>query len=91
MLAEALVVFSCVNSKGCEETSGRYFETHPEIREMVKVNEEKIVKFIGPTIIQVVGPVLYSATGGTGTVRLNKYFSLQVNRQNSTLTYAIGF
>jgi len=58
---------------------------------MVEVNTKKIEKFIGPTIIQTIGPVLYAAAGGTGTVRLNKYFNLQLSTQKSTLVFSKEF
>lgn len=91
MLPEALVIFACLNSTGCQQTSTHYYNTHPEIRKMVEMNEKKFEEFIGPTVIQTVGPVLYAVVGGTGTVRLNKTFSLQLNRQQGTLVFSKEF
>lgn len=91
MLAEALVILSCSTSKGCSETSTYYYATHPELREIVEVNEKKIEKFIGPTIIQTIGPFLYVAVGGTSTVRLNKYFNLQFSNQSRILGFIKEF
>lgn len=91
MLPEALVIFACANSTGCNETSSHYFNTHPEMREMVEANERKVAKFIGPTIIETFGPFIYVAAGGTGTLRLNKLFSLQMNTKTGTLTFAEEF
>lgn len=91
MLAEALVILACTTSKGCNETSTHYYATHPEIREMIEANEKKVEKFIGPTVIQTVGPFLYAAAGGTGTVRLNKYFNLQLSTQKATLGFTKEF
>lgn len=91
MLSEALVIFACVNSTGCNETSSHYYNTHPELREMVDRNSKEIERFVGPTVIQVVGPVLFAAAGGTGTVRLNKYFSLQMSIQKGTLMFGKEF
>lgn len=58
---------------------------------MVKSNEKKIERFIGPTIIQTVGPVIFAAAGGTSTVRLNKYFNLQLSIQKNTLIFSKEF
>lgn len=91
MLEEFLVIFACINSTGCQETSTRYFEVHPEVKALVKEHERKVTQIIGPKFLQTVGPVLYTAAGGTGTVRLSKHFSLQLNKEKGTLTYAIGF
>lgn len=91
MLPEALVIFACVNSSGCSETSSHYFNTHPEVREIVKRNERIVEKFIGPYVIQTAGPLLYVVAGGTGTVRLSKYFNLQLSTQKSTLVFSKEF
>lgn len=91
MLAEALVIFSCVNSTGCKETSAQYYSTHPELKEMVEHNEYKIKKYLGPTIIQVYGPMIYVVAGGTGTVRLNKFFSLQLSSQKTAVLFSKDF
>ncbi len=91
MLSEALVIFACVNSTGCSETSSHYYNTHPEIREIVKYNEKRIERFIEPTFIQVTGPIMFAAAGGTGTVRLNRYFSLQMNTKKGILMFNKDF
>lgn len=91
VLPEALVIFACVNSTGCSETSSHYFNTHPDVREIVKTQEKKVEDFVGPYVIQTLGPLFYVASGGTGTVRLNKYFNLQISTQKSTLMFSKEF
>ena len=91
MLPEALVILACTTSKGCNETSSHYYNTHPEVRHIVEENEKKIEKFVGPTVIATFGPMLYVAAGGTGTVRLNKFFSLQFNKEKGTLVFSKEF
>lgn len=91
MLPELLVVLACSNSVGCAETSSVYFNRYPEMREIVTNNEKKIEKMVGPVIIQVMGPVIYAASGGTGTLRLNKTLSVQINHSVSVLSYRMEF
>ena len=91
MLPEALVIFACIKSAGCNETSSHYYNTHPEFQEMVKRNEKEIQKFIGPAVIQTVGPIIFAVAGGTGTVRLNRYFNLQGSTQKGTLVFIKEF
>ena len=91
MLPEALVIFACLNSTGCSETSAHYFNTHPEARKVIKNGEEKIKYYVGPTLITTVGPFIYAAAGGTGTVRLNRYFSLQISKNQNTISYRLEF
>ena len=89
MLSEALVIFACINSTGCSETSSHYYNTHPEVREIVQKHEKLAEKYIGPVVIQTVGPILYIASGGTGTIRLSRNWSLQLSRGNGTLAYRL--
>lgn len=91
MLPEALVIFACLNSTGCSETSSHYFNTHPDMKEMVKKHERKVEEYVGPYVIATVGPVLHIASGGTGTVRLNRQFSLQVGIKKTTLMFGMEF
>lgn len=91
MLSEALVIFACVNSTGCSPTSSLYYNTHPELKEFVDKTQIKVVEFVGPMTIQTLGPVLYMAAGGTGTVRLDKYFSLQLKSNKAGILFGKDF
>jgi hypothetical protein len=87
VIAEGLVIFSCLNHAGCSETSSHYYALHPEIREIVDFNEKRIKRYVGPVVIETAGPVLFVIAGGTGTIKLNRYFSLQFDRQSGTLSF----
>lgn len=91
MLPEALVIFAFLNSTGCSETSSHYFNTHPEMKEMVEKHGKRIEEYLGPYVIGTVGPVLHVVSGGTGTVRLNRQFSLQVGIKKTTLMFGMEF
>jgi hypothetical protein len=90
-MEEILVIFACLNSTGCTETSGLYFNTHPEVREIAHRGERLAKKYVGPFVIESVGPFIMVAAGGSGTIRLNKYFSLQGNKNNATLGFRWEF
>jgi hypothetical protein len=89
MLPEALVLLACTTSKGCTETSAHYYNTHPDFRRIVETNEKKVEEFVGPKVIATVGPFLYVAAGGTGTVRLPNHFSLQIGKERCTLAFRL--
>jgi hypothetical protein len=91
MLPEALVIFACLNSTGCGPTSSHYYNTNPAVREVVERHEKNIEKFLGPTVVTTVGPFLYAAAGGTGTIHLNKYFNLQLSKQVGILIFSKEF
>ncbi len=95
MLPELLVIFACVNSTGCSETSSAYYNIHPEIQQMVEETGEHIriraEKYVGPIVIQTVGPMIYAAAGGTGTIRFSKNISVQGNKKDLKLTFGMEF
>lgn len=90
-MEEFLVIFACLNSTGCTETSRHYYNTHPQIQEVVKKGEKIANKYIGPTAIQVLGPAILISAGATGTIRLNKHFSLQGNKNTGILGFSKEF
>lgn len=87
LLEEALVIFACIHGTGCSETSNQYFSVHPEVKEIVDHEGRVIREYIGPAVVDTVGPMLFVVVGGTGTIRLNKYFSLQINKETGTLSF----
>lgn len=87
MVAEALVIFACLKSAGCSETSTQYFNTHPEVREMIERHEKSITEAVGSNAIRFVGPFIFAAAGGTGTVRMDKNFSLQGSTKQCILVF----
>lgn len=87
MLSEALVIFACVNSTGCPETSSLYFSQNPELKKSLDQKAESIRQYVGPNFVDVVGPALFVVAGGTGTIKINKYFSLQLKKDSGILTF----
>lgn len=87
MVAEALVIFACFNSTGCTQTSTQYFNTHPEVKEMLELHEKNITRKAGPFMVKFVGPLMFAAAGGTGTIRMDSNFSLQANTKQCTLVF----
>lgn len=91
MLPEALVILACLEGKGCTETSQHYYNTHPEIKIVVENGKKTIERYTGETFIQITGPLIFAAAGGTGTIRLSKHFSLQVNRESGIIGFSKEF
>lgn len=87
MLAEALVLFSCLNNTGCSDTSNLYFGQNPEVRQMIDKNLSQARDFVGPKVVDTVGPFLFLAAGGVGVIKLNKSFSVNGNRTGATLIF----
>ena len=91
LLPEALVIFACVNSSGCTETSDQYLVIHPEVKKYMDKEGQDLRKMIGPQFVDTVGPVLFVMVGGTGVIHITRDFNLQVAKDKGTLTYTWGF
>lgn len=87
MIAEALVIFACVNNTGCTETSNQYFRQNPDLKQIIDKDTQELKDYIGPKFVDNVGPFLFIAAGGSGTIKLNKYFSLQASQSSATLSF----
>lgn len=85
MFGEALIIFACVNNSGCSEASDQYFREHPEIRKNIDREARYIKNYIGPKLVDTVGPVLFVGVGGTGVVHLHRNVSLQMSKQGGSL------
>lgn len=73
MLLEGLVVFSCINQTGCEESTKGYFYYNPTVLQMVEKNEQEVRKYVNPYILEYLLPVM-------GAFVNNAEFSLKVNK-----------
>ena len=91
MVQELLVVLACLNSKGCSETSGHYYNTHPEVKELVKEGKDSINAVLGRKFVDIVGPFILVTAGGSGTIRISKGLSLQGNKEKTVLNLTWEF
>lgn len=89
MLAEALVIFACVNNSGCSDTSNLYFGQNPQIKSIIDMDAKEIRQFIGPKIVDVFGPFLFLAAGGNGVIKFNENFSLNANKSGGVVVFGI--
>ncbi len=91
-MQEFLVILACMSGKGCNETSSAYYQSHPELRHMVEMNEKKIKDFCGPIVVESAAPIAFVAAGGTGNFKLYGDFSLQVKQYTQPmLIFSKGF
>lgn len=90
-LEEALVIFACMNGTGCTETSNQYFVVHPEVKQYIDREGQDLRKLFGPNLVDTAGPMLFVIAGGTGTIKLTKYFSLQANKQSGIISFRKDF
>lgn len=87
MIAELLVAYTCINSKGCQETATAYYVTHPELKQFVQTSEENLKRYLDPVVVNHFGPMIYYIMGGTAVLHINDSFNLQFNKQNSMLIF----
>jgi hypothetical protein len=106
VIAEGLVIFSCIvnppvhhgnsedssfnSGSACSSTSSLYFSQNPEVKTQIDKSEKIVTDYVGPSIVNTVGPALFVVAGGSGTIKINKYFSLQFTRDSGILSFRIG-
>jgi len=91
VLPEALVIFACINNTGCTETSNQYFIYRPDVKRYIDHTGETARQFIGPKIVDTVGPALFVVAGGRGTIKLSQYWSLQFSKQDGIISFRVDF
>lgn len=91
LIEEALVIFACLNNYGCTETSNRYFEIHPEVKVYVDRKAKQAREYIGPNLVDTLGPALFVVGGGTGIIHVHEHINLQLNKQSGTLVFNWSF
>jgi hypothetical protein len=105
MIEGLLVIFACVSNppvyhgdsvassyssgSACSTTSSLYFSQHPDVKMQIDKNEQIVKDYVGPTAVDYVGPALFVAAGGSGTIKLNKYFSLQFQKNEGLVTFRL--
>lgn len=90
-MEELLVIFACLNNTGCSEVSRYYYSIHPEVQKIAKNSEKITKKYVGSIMVETVGSAIMVVAGGTGTVKLNKYFSLQGNRNHAMFSFNLEY
>lgn len=86
MLSEALVIFACVTSHGCSETSNQYALENPELVHRLEDEAKSCEKMVGPETVNTLGPLIYFVGGGTANIKLQESLYLQINKQQGILT-----
>ena len=87
MLPEALVIFACVNSSGCPETSSLYFSYRPEVKKVIDIKAKQARNLVGPRTVDTIGPLLFYVAGGTGNINLHRHLNLQISREKGILVF----
>lgn len=89
MLAEALVIFACVNNTGCSDTSNLYFGQNPQVKSIIDKDAKEARDFIGPKTVDIIGPFLFLAAGGNGVIKIDKNFSVNANKSGGVIIFGL--
>lgn len=91
-MQELLVIFACLGSHGCSETSSTYYHYHPELREFVEYNERRVKEYVGPVVVESVAPAAFFIMGGTGSFKIVDNLRLQMKQyEDVKIIYSKGF
>lgn len=80
MILEALVFYSCLNGKGCAESSVTYYQQSEEARTLVKEAEEKAKRLVDNNeyIVYVATPAYALIAGKPAEFVVNKNWTISV-------------
>lgn len=91
LVEELIVIFACLNNVGCTETSNQYFTVHPEVKTYIDREAKQAREYIGPKLVDTVGPVLFVIGGGTGIIHVQEHINLQMTRDSGKLVFSWSF
>lgn len=88
MMAEALLLFACLNNTGCAETAAQYRVYNPA----PFMTAEKYTEDLGRQFMASYwGPVLAYGLGREGTVKLHRNVGLTISQKQQRLLYSYEF
>lgn len=90
-MPELLVLFACANHTGCSETSSQYYIQHPEFREFVETQGNRIKEAVPAIVTEYMAPVLWAAAGQEATTRISTRFYLTFKLDRQVLMFKQEF
>lgn len=90
-MPEILVALACLTSKGCNETATHYYNSRPDIREIVLTVEHRAKAMVGPLVSDYAIPVAVFASGRPANFKLYKNLSAEISLQAQALIFKKEF
>lgn len=84
MLLESLVVFSCIEQKGCTESVTFYYATNPSFVELVQNNEKSMRRYLGAYTVDYVLPIAGAISNKEYYIKITPNWS--INKENIRYT-----
>lgn len=91
MLEVLLVLLACTQGKGCSQTTNAYYSDHPEVKRLIKEQEQQVKRIVGPEAVAV-SPAFILMVRGKGSVHITGPFNLEIpDRDTMLITFKLGF
>ena len=84
---EWLVIGLCASGSGCSHAASAYYAM-PEVKEFAAKAESNVKQEVGHTAVLTAGyvvPVIAAVAGRGGSLRLNQYFSVELNKDQERI------
>ena len=91
MIEAGLVVLACSLGKGCMETSTQYYNTNPELRQMIENTKELSYRYLGQFTVEYTLPLMLLSLKQNATIKVTKNLAYTLENKNSLLTYKKEF
>ncbi len=89
-IEELIVALACISGNGCSETTHVYYFYNPIVKERISHETKKVNNFIGNDII-VLAPIAFVIVGGSGSIKLSKYISLDLSKGEKSVSFKYDF
>lgn len=89
-MEELLVTIACLSGKGCPETVHLYYTYNPKVEAAIKQSTAKATAYIGQDVARL-APIAFIAAGGSGSVRINRYISLDISKGEGIVSFKYDF
>ena len=83
MIEAGLVVLACSLGKGCIETSTQFYNTNPELKQIVNNTKQLSYQYLGQFTVEYTLPLVLISLNKNGTIKItrNIAFSFEKDRQ----------
>jgi hypothetical protein len=90
-MEEFLVTLACLSAKGCNETWNQYYNSKPDVRQIVLTAEHRAKAMAGPFVYTYVAPLALLAAGKDANVKIYANFSLKFSTSYQGLLFTKEF
>ena len=91
MIEAGLVILACSLNKGCMETSTQYYNTNPELRQMVENTKELSYSYLGQFTVEYTLPLMLISLNKNGTIKITRNIAYSFDKDLQMINFKKEF